>query len=179
MKQGRNYVTLNITEGLTWALHTNSVVRKARQTFDEIPDIPSGIQFTFQHTAKHNLLCYGEKFDSKWLQMCITWSTSSVQFNFTYIAPNHNESHLMTLYIWNGPRLYSYSVIYRDPAIPTMSKHLATVARKNFLLRGRNLGQSRALGGRPSALTGWVEKERETGRQAGRQAETIIIIIEI
>ncbi len=53
---------------------------------------------------------------------------------------------------------------------------LATVARKNLLLRGRNLKQSRALRGRPSALTGWVrererEGERQAGRQAGRQAD--------
>ena len=38
-----------------------------------------------------------------------------------------------------------------------MSKRLATAARKNSPLTGRNLKQNRALGGRPSALTGWIE----------------------
>lgn len=36
------------------------------------------------------------------------------------------------------------------------SKYLATVARKNCPLWGRNSEQTPAVGGRPSALTGWV-----------------------
>jgi len=44
-----------------------------------------------------------------------------------------------------------------------MSKHLATAVRKNSPLTGRNLKQNPALGGRPSALTGWVERERKRG----------------
>jgi len=35
------------------------------------------------------------------------------------------------------------------------------MARKNSLLTGRNLGQTLAAGGRPSALTGWVEEKRD------------------
>ncbi len=35
------------------------------------------------------------------------------------------------------------------------SKHLAMAARKNSPLTGRNLGQNLALGGLPSAWTGW------------------------
>ncbi len=49
---------------------------------------------------------------------------------------------------------------------------MATVARKNFLLRGRNLGQSQALGGRPFALNGWVEREREKERERETETET-------
>ena len=49
-----------------------------------------------------------------------------------------------------------------------MSKHLATAVRKNSPLTGRNLKQNPALGGRPSALTGWVEREREEGWVGGR-----------
>ncbi len=45
-----------------------------------------------------------------------------------------------------------------------MGKHLATVSRKNFLLRGRDLEQNWALSGRPSALTGWVKRETESER---------------
>ncbi len=41
-----------------------------------------------------------------------------------------------------------------------MSKHLATVARKNFLLTGRNLGQIQT---QRWAGTSWVERERERG----------------
>ncbi len=41
-----------------------------------------------------------------------------------------------------------------------MSKHLATAARSNFLLTGRNLEQNRTLGGQPSAFTGWVRNSR-------------------
>lgn len=37
-----------------------------------------------------------------------------------------------------------------------MSKHLATVARKNILLASRNFKQNQALGGRASASTGWI-----------------------
>ncbi len=50
-----------------------------------------------------------------------------------------------------------------------MSRHLATVARKK---RGRNLEQSRAPGGWPSALTGWVERERERKRERQRERGT-------
>ena len=35
------------------------------------------------------------------------------------------------------------------------------MARKNSPLTGRNLGQTLTAGGRPSALTGWVERDRE------------------
>ncbi len=38
------YLGVHITEGLTWAQHTDSVVRKSTvspQTLEEIPDIPS------------------------------------------------------------------------------------------------------------------------------------------
>ena len=52
-----------------------------------------------------------------------------------------------------------------------MSKHLATVARKNSPSMGRNLRQNRAVGGRPSALTGWVDRERE------RETDTVTMII--
>ena len=50
-----------------------------------------------------------------------------------------------------------------------MSKHLATAARKNSLLTGRHLKQTRSLDGRPSALTVWVERER---RREGERGET-------
>ncbi len=42
---------------------------------------------------------------------------------------------------------------------------MATAARKNSPLTGRNLGQNLALGGRPSASTGWVDSERERERE--------------
>ena len=50
------------------------------------------------------------------------------------------------------------------------------MARKNFLLTGRNLEQTPALGGRPSALTGWVWGEKETNKQIdpARRTETTI-----
>ena len=35
-----------------------------------------------------------------------------------------------------------------DPTLTLFSKHLATVARKNSLITGRNLGQTPAAGGR-------------------------------
>ncbi len=46
---------------------------------------------------------------------------------------------------------------------------MATAARKNSPLTGRNLGQNLALGGRPSAWTGWVDSERERERERDRQ----------
>ncbi len=52
-----------------------------------------------------------------------------------------------------------------------MSKHLAIVARKNFLLRGKNLEQCQAQGGQPSAMTGWVERERERERDRKRERD--------
>ncbi len=82
------------------------------------------------------------------------------QFSFIYMVPNHNKSHLMT---HNSHH----------------EKALGHSRKEKLPLRGRNLGQSWALAGGPSALTGWVERERQAGRQAGRQAEIIIIIIEI
>uniref|UniRef100_A0A8C4GT76 dCMP deaminase n=1 Tax=Dicentrarchus labrax TaxID=13489 RepID=A0A8C4GT76_DICLA len=58
-----------------------------------------------------------------------------------------------------------HKIIYRDPTAPTMSKHLATAARKTFHFRGRNLGQTPTLGG-------WEEdRERETDRQTDRGAQ--------
>ncbi len=58
---------------------------------------------------------------------------------------------------------------------------MVTAARKNFLLRGRNLKQNLALGGRLSALTGWIKRDRgrERGgeRQTDRDAATTIITI--
>ena len=49
---------------------------------------------------------------------------------------------------------------------------MATIVRKNSPL-GRNLRQTWLHGGQSSALTGWVEreKERETDRRAGRQTD--------
>ncbi len=58
-----------------------------------------------------------------------------------------------------------------------MSKRLMTVARKNFLLRGRNLEQNWALGGWPAALTSWVERERERERDKQTNAATTITTI--
>ena len=51
---------------------------------------------------------------------------------------------------------------------------MATAARKNFPLMGRNFKQNQALGGRPSALTGLDrkrerERERETRRNKGKR----------
>ena len=55
-----------------------------------------------------------------------------------------------------------------------MSKHLATVTQKNSPFQGRNLRQNRALGGRPSALTGWGcgnrGRERENGMEETESA---------
>ena len=48
---------------------------------------------------------------------------------------------------------------------------MATAARKNSPLTGRNLEQNLALGGRPSASTGWVERERGRGRGGERERE--------
>ena len=58
-----------------------------------------------------------------------------------------------------------------------MSKHLATAARKNSPLMGRNLKQNRALGGRPSALTGCVERERGRRREERETQRSIITTI--
>ena len=53
---------------------------------------------------------------------------------------------------------------------------MVTAARKYSPLTGRNLEQNRALGGRPSALTGWVERERKrVGTQKSRTATTTTI----
>ncbi len=53
-----------------------------------------------------------------------------------------------------------------------MSKHLATVARKNFLLTGRKPRYRTWLkGGRPSDATGWVEREREERRRRREEEE--------
>ena len=70
-----------------------------------------------------------------------------------------------------------------------MSEHLATEARKKSSVTGRNIKQNKALGGRPSALTGWVERERkreekecERGRHTAAQrgtAITLLILIEV
>ena len=51
-----------------------------------------------------------------------------------------------------------------------MSKRLVKAARKNSPSTGRHLEQNRALGGWPSALTGWVERER--GREERGERET-------
>ena len=48
-----------------------------------------------------------------------------------------------------------------------MSKHLATVARKNFLLTGRNLGQIQTQRWAGSDGTGWVGRGRRGGGQEG------------
>ncbi len=70
-----------------------------------------------------------------------------------------------------------------------MSKH----SGKEKLPFKRQKPRVEALGGRPSALTGWVERQRERQRarerererekererEADRQAETMVIIIEI
>lgn len=44
-----------------------------------------------------------------------------------------------------------YNIIYRNPAIPTMSERLSALASKNFHLRSKNLAPIQAQGGRPSA----------------------------
>ena len=56
-----------------------------------------------------------------------------------------------------------------------------TAARKNSPLTGRNLKQNQALGGRPSALIGWVERVRrsEGERETQRSIITTIITIAI
>ncbi len=46
-----------------------------------------------------------------------------------------------------------------------MSKHLATVARKNFLLTGRNLGQIQTQRWAGSDDTVWFERERRGGKR--------------
>ena len=48
---------------------------------------------------------------------------------------------------------------------------MATAVRKNSPLTGRNLKQTPALGGRPSALTGWVEREKGRGKGGGGTEE--------
>ena len=42
---------------------------------------------------------------------------------------------------------------------------MATVARKNFLLTGRNLGQIQTQRWAGSDGTGWVERERSEGQE--------------
>ena len=61
-----------------------------------------------------------------------------------------------------------------------MNKHLAKAARKNSSFMGRNLEQNRGLGGQPSVLTGWVERERGRGRgDRETQRSTLTTIITI
>uniref|UniRef100_A0A4W6E0B6 Uncharacterized protein n=1 Tax=Lates calcarifer TaxID=8187 RepID=A0A4W6E0B6_LATCA len=52
-------------------------------------------------------------------------------------------------------------VLDRWPAF--FNERQVTMARKNLLLRGRNLKQNRTQGRQPSASTGWVKKERGGG----------------
>ena len=55
---------------------------------------------------------------------------------------------------------------------------MATVGRKNY--PSRNLKQNRALGGQPSALTSWVDRERgERGREERKRHIEATITIKI
>ncbi len=58
---------------------------------------------------------------------------SSIKF-YLYSNTSQQKSSHDTLHIEQVQTLTLYNVIHRDPTIPTMSKHLVTVARKNFLL---------------------------------------------
>lgn len=58
------------------------------------------------------------------------------------VAQAHNTSYLMTLSNWSKTYSLVNSFIYGDPTFPSLSKHLATVVRKNCQVEKLTLTES-------------------------------------
>ena len=90
---------------------------------------------------------------------------NSIQF-YLYSAKSQQKSSQGTFHM-EQVKTKLLNLQRERPNNSPHEQHLATAVRKNSPLTGRNLKQNPALGGRPSALTGWC-----TGRhvhvQAGR-----------
>lgn len=78
----------------------------------------------------------------KWMRFTLRcrkpW-TISIQLHFILYSANNVITGVLVICSRSRPH---YNIIYRDPKVPTMSKHLATMKeRKNSFLRDRNLEQ--------------------------------------
>ena len=94
----------------------------------------------------------------------------SVQLSSICIARKQITHYHKALYaVMSRP----YNIIKRNSRVPTIRKHLATGERKTEI----TLEQNQTQGGRPSALTGWVERERERERNGGLVVIMIMIIV--
>ena len=84
-----------------------------------------------------------------------TQSINQSQSIFICIVPNHNKVISRHFTHRAGSKPNSSCFNFKETQHSHMSKHLATVARKNSLLTGRNLRQNQTQSGKTSASTGW------------------------